>query len=362
MDFLTGKRSTHWRPRQRGLSSGDPEAFLYVDDSTVLEVVSEISSLQRGDHCLTVLNAVRTLSPTVDWLHSVTGKFRLGGVYHHFVLLDDVDHVDEFGVPRTRQKKAVGILEYSNTIQGFLDEAEQIGIFANLFKKANCQKVPLAEYGDMPHLLKVVEKNKLTSEQRDIIVKKAHTLINFHPPYHVLLANCEHTTNLVCTISDKHGWTSPQVTYVAENLLRYVLHGIGLVGLAVWESLIVFHMFTSVPVVVQAGRAHLKTRRSLEEHKMNKTLKLKQRKTLEIENYYRHILVCIKSIAIFHFMADIVTKQDAVFSLKDPLLFHVLALLLCKIYWLTDVLFTFFWITMKTSVTSLRNRISRSLI
>jgi hypothetical protein len=61
-------------------------------------------------------------------------------------------------------------------------------------------------------------------------------------------------------------------------------------------------------------------------------------------------------------MADIVTKQDAVLSLKDPLLFHVLAFLLCKIYWLNDVLFTFFWMTTKTSVTSLRNRISRSLI
>jgi hypothetical protein len=306
---------------------------VYVDDRTLVEVIEDPMHLRRGDHCLTVLNTVRTLSTTLDYMHSLLGKLRLGTVFHHFVVLDDVASVDTCGVPRTSDGRPVGILEYSNTIQGFLDEAKEVGILANFFKKANCQRVPLAEYGDMPHLLRAVERVPLTEARRDEIVQKAYSLINFPPNYHVFWANCEHTTNLICNLEASEIWHSPQVSYVFENLVRYVVHGVGLIVLGVSENMTLFHAFTSLPVAVQAVRSHVKTRKSLRQHKLKSHIKQK----IESENFYRHLLVAVKTLVLFQLIGEFSLASRA---LRDPLLFHLVAVAVCKVYYLVDGFFS----------------------
>ena len=44
-------------------------------------------------------NVLRCLSPNIDYFVSLMGSLEPFHLYHHFVILDDVSHVDKFGVP-----------------------------------------------------------------------------------------------------------------------------------------------------------------------------------------------------------------------------------------------------------------------
>ncbi|CAE7196336.1 unnamed protein product, partial [Symbiodinium pilosum] len=223
------------------------------------------------------LNVLRCLSPWVDYLVSLMGSLELFHLYHHFVILDDVDHVDEFGVPRTQEDHIVDIMEYSNTVECFIEEVrvKTFGAWLSLprvlvqtaLNKARCHRVPLADYGDMPHIFRMEEK--LSNEQRERIVRDAVNLIENQINYNILWANCEHTTNLV---SGKQQYTSPEVHFFIWSVVRYVLTLLGLASLhvvtmrcysryclhyPVW-ALAAYYTCTALPVlaqiVVQFGR------------------------------------------------------------------------------------------------------------
>ncbi|CAK9007541.1 unnamed protein product [Durusdinium trenchii] len=250
---------------------------IYVDQKSVFREIASVTQLRRGDHCMITLNVLRCLSPNIDYFVSLMGSLELFHLYHHFVILDDVSHVDEFGVPRTKQDKIVHIMEYSNTVEGFVEElrVKSFGawhsfpkiLFDCTLKKARCDRVPLADYGDMPHIFRMEER--LTEQQRERIVHDAEKLIENPRAYNVLCANCEHTTNLV---SGKQQFTSPEVHFFIWSICRYLLTIIGLATLHVvtmqcysryclqyplW-ALAAYYLCTALPVlaqiIVQYGR------------------------------------------------------------------------------------------------------------
>jgi len=206
---------------------------IYVDQKSLFREISTVKNLRRGDHCMITLNVLRCLSPRLDYLVSLMGSLEIFHLYQHFIILEDVDTVDEFGVPRTKSGEIVTIMEYSNTIPEFYEEARvnSHGKWFNLpfvavrqlFTKARCHRVPLADYGDMPHIFRVEEK--LSDEERSRIVADAERLLVDHPKYNVIWANCEHTVNMV---SAKQTFTSPEVHFMIWSLCRYLLTFLGL--------------------------------------------------------------------------------------------------------------------------------------
>jgi len=243
---------------------------IYVDQKSVFREIASVTQLRQGDHCMITLNVLRCLSPWVDYLVSLMGSLELFHLYHHFVILDDVSHVDEFGVPRTKQDEIVNIMEYSNTMEGFVEEVrvKTFGawlslpkvILQTLLNKAHCHKVPLADYGDMPHIFRMEEK--LSSDDRERIVRDAEQLIDKQIHYNIFWANCEHTTNLV---SGKQEYTSPEVHFFIWSVVRYILTLLGLATLhvvtmrcyskyclqyPVW-ALAAYYVCTALPVLAQ---------------------------------------------------------------------------------------------------------------
>ncbi len=287
--------------------------FLYVDDRTVVELVDDVCSLRRGDHCITVLNAFRTLYPWLDYWHSLLGKWHLATLFHHFVVLDDVAYLDAHGVPRSRSQEPVGILEYSNTIESFVDESKEVGLLRNFLTKAKCQRVPLAEYGDMPHVLRLVENSRLSEEERDQVVNRAKALIKEHPEYNMFSANCEHTSNF---ISKQGKFHSPQVSYVFINLLRYIIHIIGVLLLNSnrLSSLTDFHLCTSLPVLIQSA---LSLAAIDAQHPLRQEVRI------------RTFVVPVKCIVIFHLLGTQYFHSTT-----------IAAAIVCKVYYAADVLFT----------------------
>jgi len=217
------------------------------------------------------LNILRCVSPTLDYFVSLLGSLEMFNLYHHFIIMDDVVSVDKNGVPLTADGKIATILEYSNTLPEFWEEARvhslgswimfPISACKLLLRKAKCHRVALADYGDMPHIFRVEEK--LSDEDRSRIVSDAEKLLIDHPRYNILLANCDHTTNMV---SGKRQFTSPEVHFMLWNVMRYSLTLIGLVLLHVllvgcykkaciehpmW-ALCAYYTFTAVPVMLQS--------------------------------------------------------------------------------------------------------------
>jgi len=179
------------------------------------------------------LNVLRCLSPSVDYMVSLMGSLELFHLYHHFTILEDVAFVDECGVPRTKEGEIATIMEYSNTIPEFYEEVrvKSFGSWTSfpsvlvkqLLQKAQCHRVPLADYGDMPHIFRMEEK--LSEEERERIVADAERLLANAPKYNIIWANCEHTTNMV---SSKQQFTSPEVHFFIWSVCRYILTILGL--------------------------------------------------------------------------------------------------------------------------------------
>lgn len=270
--YLARSRKPFWCSEAEELAT---PPRIYVDQRTVFREIASVTQLRRGDHCMITLNVLRCLSPWIDYCVSLMGSLELSHLYHHFIILHDVNHVDEFGVPRTREDNIVQIMEYSNTVEGFYEELRVKSSWHSFprvlmdctMRKARCDRVPLADYGDMPHIFRMEER--LTEEQRERIVHDAEKLIENPRAYNVFCANCEHTTNMV---SGKQQFTSPEVHFFIWSLCRYGLTLLGLAMLHVvtmqcysryclqyplW-ALAAYYTCTALPVlaqiVVQYGR------------------------------------------------------------------------------------------------------------
>ena len=57
--------------------------------------VTDLRDLRRGDHCMCPLNLMRGVSQVVDTVIDSLADFELLRFHHHFVVLDDVDHVED---------------------------------------------------------------------------------------------------------------------------------------------------------------------------------------------------------------------------------------------------------------------------
>jgi hypothetical protein len=218
--FLKGERKPRWSCSRPKVAHRRPKA-LYVDDKSQMELVSDVRTLRRGDHCVIVLNVFRTINPTLDYLHSWLSGYGYFRMFHHFLVLDDVAEIDSHGVPRNENGIAVEILEYSNTASQFLEEASKRGFIANLLDKAKCRRVALIDYGDNQYFYRFHDP-QLTPEKREVIVERALKFMESQPRYHVLFQNCEHTTNLI-TMKGNHE-RSALVEYVFSSMYRYVVH------------------------------------------------------------------------------------------------------------------------------------------
>lgn len=269
-DFVDGVRKTRWHRPVKPAQELLLPPRLYYDHHTIIREVADVCTLRRGDHCLIAINMVRSLSPNLDYLVSYLGSLELCYFYHHFVLVDDVSYLDDAGVPRTASGELAFIIEYANTIGQAYEEVRvcsggrpwrvPLAAFSFLFRKAQCRRIPLADYGDMPHLYVVVKH--LEPEERMRIVENALSLEKNHRPYHFLLNNCEHNTNQVCTGE----FTSPLVSFALWSMFRMSLTLVGLYFLYIvagrcyttwclsaplW-AMAAYNLFTSVPVVLQA--------------------------------------------------------------------------------------------------------------
>jgi len=106
-DTLTGIEKTVSVRRLRA----DSLPILYVDGSTVMERVTDMTRLKRGDHVCVGLNGLRKISTLFDKSLQYLAHFEILGVYHHFIVYDDVDRVKD-RVPITKQGTEVRICEY----------------------------------------------------------------------------------------------------------------------------------------------------------------------------------------------------------------------------------------------------------
>mmetsp|Transcript_20551 Transcript_20551/g.36458 ORF Transcript_20551/g.36458 Transcript_20551/m.36458 type:complete len:495 (-) Transcript_20551:152-1636(-) len=228
--FMAGSRRALWGD----LANVTQPPRVYVDGRSIFREISSVTQLRRGDHCMTTLNMLRCLSPQVDYLVSLAGSLELLHCYHHFIMLDDVAVVDAYGVPRNKEGQIATIVEYSNTMPEFYEEVRVLSLNSWLhfpkhliqqvcLGKAHCHRVPLADYGDMPHIFRIEER--LSEEERERIVRDSERLLEDHPTYNMFWANCEHTTNMV---SGAKKFTSPEVHFMFWSLFRYLLTLVGL--------------------------------------------------------------------------------------------------------------------------------------
>ena len=102
--------------------------MLYIDDYTVLEEISDLKELRKGDHCLVPLNPIRKLLGSYfDAFVFLTGSLGIlklyasscrsylltqqlqqhNNRYHHFIVMSDVDRLDDKGVPLDKNGRPV---------------------------------------------------------------------------------------------------------------------------------------------------------------------------------------------------------------------------------------------------------------
>lgn len=269
-DFVAQRRRTKWYRSDADKPRVLPPR-LYVDNKTIIREVPDVCELRHGDHCLIAINLVRSLNPRVDYFFSCLGSIELCYFYHHFIMVDDVDHVDGQGIPRTQSGGLAEMVEYANTIPEAWQEVRALSlgswlrmpgaVVRFLLNKSKCHRMALADYGDTPHVYLVVEN--LTAEDRARIVSDALGLLENHPPYHFIFNNCEHVTNLV----SRGRFTSPNLHFLLWNAFRTLLCCVGLVFLRIladtcfsklcvsfpiW-AMAAYHVFTTLPVLLQSG-------------------------------------------------------------------------------------------------------------
>jgi hypothetical protein len=234
-DFLLGNRLPHWRSPRGSIAKERPILETYVDGRTPIELITDVRKLQRGDHCVIVLNVFRTINHKLDFLHSWLSGYGYFKMFHHFLVLDDVVDIDENGVPRNEDGIAVEILEYSNTASQFLDEAAERGFVASLLDKARCRRVALIDYGDNKYFYRFkdhVDNEIQDIKRRDLVIQRALAFLRSQPRYHVISHNCEHATNC---ITMKHDKKSDLVDYVFRNTWRHCIHYMLVLAMSIFD-------------------------------------------------------------------------------------------------------------------------------
>jgi hypothetical protein len=92
---------------------------------------------------------VGTVHPVIDYFVSWLTFAEVYTMYHHFIVLHDVDHVDASGAPRQENGEACCIAEFAGTLQDSMEMVRQsMPLPTLLYHKAFFQVVPLADYGD----------------------------------------------------------------------------------------------------------------------------------------------------------------------------------------------------------------------
>ena len=110
--------------------------MLYIDVYTVLEEISNLEELRKGDHCLVPLNPIRKLLGSYfDSFIFLLGSLGILKLYHHFIVMSDVDRLDKNGVPLDKNGRPVTICEYSNLVSTAAAEVVRDG-FVKFF--SNC--------------------------------------------------------------------------------------------------------------------------------------------------------------------------------------------------------------------------------
>ena len=219
-EFLSGMRATRWAASCETAAHHRCIPVEYVDGKQSIELISDVSKLRKGDHCVIALNVFRTMNSTVDYLHSWLSGYGYLKMFHHFLVLDDIHRVDENGVPRGTDGFAVEILEYSNTASQFLADMDRRGFISNFLDKAKCRKVALVDYGDNQYFYRFKDES-LNTQKRDLIIHRAISFMEAQPRYHLLFQNCEHSMNYITMKERKH---SDLVEYVLSNGRRYLIH------------------------------------------------------------------------------------------------------------------------------------------
>jgi len=138
--------------------------------------------------------------------------------------------------------------------------------------KASVHCCPLAEYGDTPHIYKVIEKR--SDEERDGVVREAVKLTQEYKRYNAVLNNCEHAVNMIANGKSR----SHLIEHALWCCFRVGVTCVGLVFLTaigstcystlcinsypVW-ALIAYHIFTSVPVGLHGLSTYCSVSRSV---------------------------------------------------------------------------------------------------
>jgi hypothetical protein len=215
-----------------GRLRADSLPIVYVDGSTVLERVTDMTRLSRGDHVCVGLNPVRKISTAFDKLLQYLAHWEVLGVYHHFIVYDDVDYVDpETRTPMvggkgegTREDREVRICEYSNTPGGAIKQMAKHGLLSVWRSPAPFKMEPFSDYveGLTNSSLQAVGmfkiKEELSEEDRDGIVANCDRLLASHETYSFIYRNCEHAA---FSFNPKRPtWVSPQVPYLMWNMFR----------------------------------------------------------------------------------------------------------------------------------------------
>jgi len=240
-----------------------------------------LCTLRRGDHCVIAINFVRGAHPLLDYAISCLGSIEICYLYHHFIIVDDVSCIDEQGVPRTSQGTPARLFECGNTLPEAYEEIWSytkghwlqrlaqwpfVFLYFLVFYKAKFLTHPIADYGDTPHIYRVLAKQ--SPEERERAIQEALRVEQKPKRYNVFTNNCEH----ICNHIRKGEHKSIMVSFVMCVAFRTFLSLLGLAALRFhqdalkiagmifghlcpnqysWE-LVAYHTFTSVPVALQA--------------------------------------------------------------------------------------------------------------
>jgi hypothetical protein len=229
--------------------------------------VMDFTSLRRGDHCMAAVKTLRAIWPGLDRITGILSRFEFWYVYHHFVILDDVQSVDDDGVPRTASGDLVRIMEFTNTCREYIkgvwvDVEDRVlcwpaAAARKFMSKASCLNVALAEYGDMPCIFIQVAR-QASIQERDEIMERVHWLTENHRPYHMMFYNCEHAVNQVITGRPE----SPEVQVVLQDVALLLLRCGALASLAMrpgataggGAALVAYHIFGAGAIALRSLR------------------------------------------------------------------------------------------------------------
>jgi len=301
---------------------------LYIDDLTIMESVTTMRGLRRGDHLCSLINPVLGKLPKYDSFVSLIGRLNIVKFYHHFIVLDDVVEVTSDNIPLNKEGNPVTIAEYSGSPEQALDNLKNGGIRKLINNFASFTENPLNTYFCKSGIKGVWRlREHLDDFHRDEIVKNARILMEDFKTYTPFSANCEHAA---FSVNPDNKWRSPQVpifywfcfhSFLVVMGLYHLLHG----------NFFVFHCLTTMPGIMRSSF-----------NIMKKTTRLTENRKLYGWEYYSFLTqreVLEKSFATFVFMFIQLRFSLIPFSMYSITSLFCWVLLLWSFYaarWLTE--------------------------